>query len=121
MRHKIRHQARTNKIGSETDLILALENARTRFVVAVALEQKSTPRRLWGVYLETEERLRHCLKALRMLDQARRAGNRQCALALEALVRRSDSTEPHSGPGEALHLCFLLQEVLMHLERMAPG
>ena len=121
MTQKTRPQTRTNRVTNETDLILALENARTRFVVAVALEQKSTSRRLWRVYLETEGRLRHCLKALRVLDQARCAGSRPCALALEALARRSDPAGQQPGQGDALHLHFMLQEVLSHLEKMAPG
>lgn len=121
MKHKTRPQTRANKVRNETDLILALENARTRFVVAVALEQKSTSRRLWRVYLQTEDRLRRCLKALRVLDQDRCAGSRPCALALEALARRPDPEAQQPGQGDALHLHFMLQEVLAHLEKMAPG
>ena len=120
MKHKTRLQTRAGKVRNETDLILALENARTHFVVAVALEQKSTSRRLWRVYLETEDRLRRCLKALRVLDQVRCAGSRQCALALEALARSPDPAERQPGQGDASHLYFMLQEVLAQLEKMAP-
>jgi hypothetical protein len=121
MKHKTRLQTRVNRVRNETDLILALESARTSFVVAVALEQKSTTRRLWRVYLETEDRLRHCLKELRVLGQARCAGSRQCAFALEALVRSSELAGQQPGQGDARHLYFMLQEVLAHLEKMALG
>jgi|WetSurMetagenome_2_1015567.scaffolds.fasta_scaffold05943_5 hypothetical protein len=115
-----RVRARANRTKNDTDLISALENVRTRFAVAVALEQKSTTRRLWRGYLETEDRLRRCLKALRILGQSACAGSRQCALAFEALIRRSDSGRHEPGNGEAQHLFWMLQEVLVHLEKIAP-
>ena len=113
-------RTRASQVRNEPELIMALENARTRFIVAVALEQKSTSRRLWLLYLETERRLRRCLKILRVLDQARCAGSRPCALALEALVRLSDSAGQPPGQGDALYLYFTIQEVLAHLEKMVP-
>jgi hypothetical protein len=121
MKAESRHQARAKIVRDEADLILALENARTRFVVAVALEQKSITRRAWRMYLETDDRLRHSLKALRVLGKSRCDGSRQCVLALEILTRRSVVVGHQlPGKGDARRFYYVLQEVLEHLENIVP-
>jgi len=106
------------KPESHPDLILALEIVRTRFIVAVALEQKSTSRQLWRIYLETEHRLRRCLKTLRAAGSSCGQGSRQQALALDAIAAHSGAVDCRPGKGDARSLYRLLEEVLPHLEAM---
>jgi hypothetical protein len=103
--------------NGDIDIVLALENARTRFAVAVATEKKTTAPKLWRSYFETEDRLRRCLKTLRAPGHSGLSGNRECALAMEILVQRSAICSSQQPDGEAKRLCGVLQEALKYLER----
>ena len=90
-------------------LLFALESARMRLSVAIAMESKSTPRARWQHYLETTDRMRQFTKQLRNVDaelsQSLGGWNR----ALEILRNLPD-------PDRASRLCEILQGIVAELE-----
>ncbi len=102
--------------ASHKELVFALESARTRLAIAIAAESRCTPLESRRYYLDTEDRMRRCLKELRASEgtgapDASRC-NRALAMlqALPGLVNRKTSIEG------AQQLCRLLTDVLTGLE-----
>ena len=98
-------------------LLHALECARNRLAVAMAIENKVTPRDRWRAYLAVEDRTRRCLRRLRSL---RPMSAQEAAMLLpllesfktwscgQDLVRQRRS--------EAQQVCRFLDEVLSRIE-----
>ena len=94
----------------------ALECARSRLAVAMATENKLTPRDRWRSYLAVEDRMRRCLK---MLRSQRRISTIEAAIwmpTLEALQRIASVQDARQRRSEAQHLCRYLDEVLSRIE-----
>jgi len=90
-------------------LLFALESARTRLAVAIAVETKSTPPDRWRYYLDTAERTCRLIRKLRKTDfhGAREAGD--WARALETLQRLPLQDD-------ALQLCRTIGNIVEDLE-----
>ncbi len=83
--------------------------------VAIAAENKTTPREQWRRYLETEDRMRRCLKEMRR-HYGRSMGTQAGLLvALHLLQQPLPEADPLSG-GAARRLCSRLYEVLEIIE-----
>jgi hypothetical protein len=95
--------------NSQKELVLALESARTRLSVAIALETKSTPRDRWRYYLETAERVSLFIKKLRNADLDSMTASQGWTCALDMLNRLPAQSK-------ALRLCEILRAVVMKLE-----
>ncbi|HSW39384.1 MAG TPA: hypothetical protein VLL97_07825 [Acidobacteriota bacterium] len=52
-------------VDTHRDLLIALESARTRLAVAMAVEYKSTPPARWRYYLATADRMTAVVRRLR--------------------------------------------------------
>ena len=99
-------------------LLLGLERARTRLAVAAARERKATPIPKWGVYNETEDRMRHCLRKLRTGRSDHPEAAETWMPALDALDRLLGPVAQVSESGEAEHLNRRLCEILKLLETL---
>ena len=97
-------------------LLYALECARSRLAVAMAAESKVTPPARWQSYLETENRMRRCLKRLRMFHEPLPQEVLGWLPTLEDLQHPTAMGDPGSGRGEAEHLCRYLGDVLTRIE-----
>jgi len=97
-------------------LLYALECARSRLAVAMAAESKVTPPARWQSYIETEDRMRRCLKRLRVLHCALPLEALGWLPTLEALQHAPGRVDPGSQRGEAQHLCQFLGDVLARIE-----
>ena len=97
------------------ELLYALESARSRLAVAIAAESKVTPRERWRRYLETEERMRRCLRAIRG-QPARGGGRRHGWGQALSLLKQPLPVEDCASCGEAHRLCQHLSEVLNLIE-----
>jgi hypothetical protein len=97
------------------ELLFALESARSRLAVAIAAENKVTPRDRWRYYLETEDRTRRCVREMRRLYGR---GTRRRNGWLQALSLLKQPLTDDNGPsrGEAQQLCQRLSEVLHTIE-----
>jgi hypothetical protein len=91
------------------NLVFALESARMRLSVAIAMEAKSTPRDRWAYYLETTDRMRRCIKRLRKNDIEFQRDPREWGRALDKLRTLPD-------PGRASRLCEMLRNIVAELE-----
>lgn len=100
------HNLAFTKIHRE--LIWALESARMRLAVAIALETKSTLPDRRRYYLETSDRMRRFIKSLRKEDSDILQESHAWIQALDALNR----VPAHS---RALLLCQLLREIVTGL------
>ncbi len=111
------HKSQKGFPNVHQDLVKALEGARTRLAVAIAVETKATPLERWNYYLETADRIRKCLKQLRTLPRSVAKSQPGWIGALDILrqiPQRPDLRTPH---GEARLLCQHLEAVL---ERIGP-
>jgi len=93
------------------EFLIAMERARTRLAVAIAVENKATPRERWRYYLEMENRMRRCVREIRRQCHHRWDGQPDWARAL-SLLRQPLQEENEKARGEALRLCHRLAEVL---------
>ncbi len=97
------------------ELLFALESARTRLAVAIAAENKATPREQWLRYLTAEDRMRKCLREMRN-HYLRSAGKEAGWLeALHLLQQPLQEDDQHSG-STAQRLCRRLYDVLAIIE-----
>jgi hypothetical protein len=101
-------------------LLLGLERARTRLAVAAARERKATPIPKWGVYSETENRMRHCLRKLRADSYDHPEVAETWLPALDALERLLGPVAQISESGEAERINHRLSEILKLLETLTP-
>ena len=103
----------------QRNLLKMLEQVRSRFVVAITAETKTTPPVRWRVYIETERQMRQCLRELRShAGECERPGwNR----ALDALERLPAPRDPDSRQGDASRLCVRIREILDALEQVNRG
>ncbi len=97
-------------------LLLGLERARTRLAVAIACERKATLPESWRVYRETDDRVRRCLKELRLHHDRTVATGEPWFSALAALDRVLGASEPYPLSGQAQRLSRHLSEVLELIE-----
>ncbi len=97
------------------ELLIAIERARSQLAVAIAAENKSTPRDRWHQYLETEDRMRKCVKAMRHRRQPDPAWQRHGLQALNLLKQSFSEADPYPG-SRAGQLCRRLYEVLALIE-----
>jgi len=108
--------------GSAGDeLVRALEIARGRLAVVMAMEAKATPPDCWQYYRETEDRMRRYLKKLKSdrRSEFERLDLLGLAKALKQLPFASNrDIVPH---GEAQMLCRVLREILAPLEQLETG
>ncbi len=93
----------------QKELVLALESARMRLSVAIAMETKSTPgdRRIY--YLETAEQMSRFIKRLRNAELDLMAASQGWIRALDTLNRLPDQSR-------AMRLCQILRDIVMGLE-----
>jgi hypothetical protein len=93
----------------QDELLRALESARSRLAIAIAVETKSTPRDRRQYYLETAEYMRRFVGRLRREGESVRQGVGGWEYALEALKRipLKDAAFP---------LCRRLRNIVMRLE-----
>jgi hypothetical protein len=91
------------------DLILALESARTRLSIAIAMESKSTPPILWRHYLDTADRMSRFMRKLRQNEGRMAMNAEKGGRVLEAL--RQISAE-----NNARRLCQILEDMVLDLE-----
>jgi hypothetical protein len=101
------------------EFVRALEIARGRLAVAMAMESKTTPPDHWRYYRETEDRMRRYLKKLRS-DRGSELEERLDLLELAGALKRLPFAPNHSVArhGEAQQLCQKLREILAPLEQL---
>jgi hypothetical protein len=105
-RHAIQEQAAGK---TQSELLFALESARMRFSVAIAMEAKSTPRERWQYYLETTHRMARFIKKLRNADSELQGNPPEWGRAVEMLCDLPIQ-------GRASRLCEILRDIVMELE-----
>jgi hypothetical protein len=107
-----------NRRGDVTlnSLLHALECARSRLAVAMAVESKLTPRERWHSYVAIEDRMRRCLKMLRSLRRTPAQEAAAWLQTVEALQHLLAAQDIRLRRGEAQHLCRYLDEVLSRIE-----
>ena len=93
----------------QRELLFALESARMRFSVAMAMEAKSTPRERWQYYLETTHRMVRLIKKLRSTDLDLQRNPSGWDRAVETLCNLPIQ-------GRASRLCKILQDIVTELE-----
>jgi hypothetical protein len=95
-----------------------MEKARSCLAVAIAAENKTTPRAAWRTYLATEDRMRRCVRELRRahgrVNGAPPDWHRVLALLNQPLP---EGGEKHRR--EAERLCRRLHDVLVIMENAA--
>ena len=97
------------------ELLYALERARSRLAVAIAVENKITPRERWRRYLETEDRMRKCLREIRRHPNLVSFGQFGWLQALDLLRLPLPGADP-TAQGEAQLLCQRLHTILDLIE-----
>jgi hypothetical protein len=97
------------------DLLHALERARSRLAVAIAAENKYTPRERWRHYLETEDRMRRCVREIRQSCNPSLEKQRDCLQVLSLLMQPFPA-DGGEAEGEAQRLCRRCYEVLAIIE-----
>ena len=95
------------------ELVSALEAARSRLAIAVAADSKMTPPSQRKLYLETDARLRRCLRDLRALRWPCLAGQSHWMECLENLGRLLGEGVNR---GRSHRMCTRLGEILSRLE-----
>jgi hypothetical protein len=93
----------------QKELVLALESARTRLSIAIALESKSTPRERWRYYLDTADHVSRCVKRLRKADFDSKPVSQGWIRALDILKHLPTQNK-------ALRLCQILGEIMVKIE-----
>lgn len=97
------------------ELLYALESARTRLAVAIAAENKATPREQWLHYLETEDRMRRCVREIRR-HTSRSIGRQAGWLEALCLLKQPLPEEDSNSRSAARQLCHRLYDVLAIIE-----
>ncbi len=97
------------------ELLHAMESARSRLAVAVASENKATPRERWRYYLETEDRMRRCVREIRR-NTSRSIGRQFEWLQALDLLKQPLPAEERESRGEAQLLCQRIYDVLAIIE-----
>ena len=95
-------------------VIRILETVRSRLAVAAAADNKITPPGQRKIYLETDQRLRCCLRSLRSMHRLQPSGSlrwSESVAALQHLLASSDQEK-----GRCREMCVRLQEVLCGIE-----
>jgi hypothetical protein len=100
------------------ELLYALESARSRLAVAIAAESKATPRERWRHYLETEDRMRRCVREIRG-HLARSNGRQNGWIQALSLLRQPLPAGDCTTRGEAQRLCQHLSAVLNLIDNPA--
>jgi predicted aminopeptidase len=104
--------------GAFDELVHALEAARSRLAIAVAADSKMTPLCQRKLYLETDVRLRRCLRKLRARQWPGRSGHSDWIECLESLTRLLDEAACR---GRSHRMCARLVEILNRLEGGGEG
>jgi len=97
------------------ELLCALERARSHLAVAIATENKATPRDRWRQYLETENRMRRCVGEIRRQPGRNPERHFDWLQALN-LLKQPLSTPEQESSGDAQILCQRMYEVLAIIE-----
>jgi hypothetical protein len=100
------------------ELVHALETARSRLAVAVAADSKVTTLSQRKHYLETDARLRRCLRKLRARQRPGRSGHliwTECLESLGLLLAEGACR------GRSHRMCACLDEILSRLEDGRDG
>lgn len=100
------------------ELVHALEAARSRLAVAVAADSKVTTLNQRKRYLETDARLRRCLRKLRTRQWPGRSGHQTWS---ECLERLGVLLAEGSCRGKSHRMCACLDEILSRLENGRDG
>jgi hypothetical protein len=95
------------KIHSE--LLFALESARTRLAVAIAAETKSTSMEQWQYYLDTADRICRLARKLRTIGFAG-------SYRMNAGIRAVHALRQISNYEKALPICRTLEAIAVELE-----
>jgi hypothetical protein len=90
-----------------------MERARSRLAVAMAAENKITSRERWRYYLETEDRLRRCVREIRRI-YGREFWRPYCWMPALELLKQPLPADDRDG--EASMLCARLYAVLEIME-----
>ncbi len=91
------------------ELVLALESARMRLSIAIAVETKFTPRDRWRYYLDTTDQVCRFIRKLRNVDSESPQGSQGWVKALDRLDRLPIQMR-------ALRLCQVLRDIMTELE-----
>jgi hypothetical protein len=95
-------------------IIRILEALRSRLAVAAAADSKITPPGQRKTYLETDQRLRCCLRSLRSLHRLEPSVCLRWSENVPALQRLLASSDEEKG--RCHEMCVRLQEVLCRIE-----
>ncbi len=95
------------------ELVQALEAARSRLAIAVAADSKMTPPSQRRLYLETDARLRGCLRELRAQRWPGKPARGNWTECLESLIRLLGEGVSR---GRSHKMCIRLAEILNRLE-----
>ena len=91
------------------ELLFAMESARTRLAVAIALETKSTPLDRLQYYMETAEYTRRLMKKLR-------SANSDLVQERQEWVHALENLKQIPVQGTAIGLCRILRDIVATLE-----
>ena len=97
------------------ELLIAIERTRSQLAVAIAAENKSTPRDRWRDYLATEDRTRRCVREIRRHHHQGPGRRYDWAQALHMLKQPLPAKEREL-TGRAILLCQRLHDVLAIIE-----
>ena len=100
------------------ELVHALEAARSRLAVAAATDSKITTLSQRKHYLETDARLRRCLRKLRTRQWSGRSGH---LIWTECLERLGLLLAEGACRGRSHRMCTCLDEILSRLEDARDG
>ncbi len=100
----------SNRDAVHQQLLLALESARNKFAIAIAVETKSTPVETWRSYLDTAEQVRCFVRKFRRTNPGTLSEHQEWARALDTLQRMP------AEQGSASHLCRILTDIMVQLE-----
>ena len=97
------------------ELLIAIERTRSQLAVAIAAENKTTPRERWRQYLATEDRMRRCVREFRRHHRQEPGKRYDWSQALHLLKQPLPETDGEP-TGRAILLCQRLHEVLAIIE-----
>ena len=97
-------------------LLHALECARGQLAIAMAVESKVTPPARWRSYVEVDDRMRRCLRRLKLLRRHTLQEPPGWLVILDSLQRLPRVSDTGTRRAQAEHLCSYLAEVLARIE-----